>query len=81
MHAPGVVTFGTVFVSVLPVYLLVLAGVLFRKTGVLRPEHDAGVMRVVYFVMLPCFMLDKILGAAVLRSGWTTGWPPQAFDV
>ncbi len=69
MHARGVVTFGTVFVSVLPVYLLVLAGVLFRKTGVLRPEHDAGIMRVVYYVMLPCFMLDKILGAEVLRSG------------
>lgn len=70
----GVVTFGTVFVSVLPVYLLVLAGVIFRKTGVLRPEHDAGIMRVVYFVMLPCFMLDKILGAQVLRDGPAVVW-------
>ena len=74
MHAPPVVSFGTVFVAVLPVYLLVLAGVAFRKTGVLRPEHDAGIMRVVYFVMLPCFMLDKILGAEVLRSGPTVVW-------
>ena len=60
--------------AVLPVYLLVLAGALFRRTGLLRPEHDDGIMRVVYYVMLPCFMLDKILGAEVLRSGPAVGW-------
>lgn len=64
----------SVIISVLPVYLLILAGALFRKTGVLRQEHDAGIMRVVYFVMLPCFMLDKILGAEALRSGPTVIW-------
>ncbi len=69
MVSPGAVIF-----SVLPVYLLILAGALFRKTGLLRQEHDAGIMRVVYYVMLPCFMLDKILGAEVLRSGPTVIW-------
>ena len=55
--------------SVLPVYLLILAGALLRRVGIVRQEHDEGVMQVVYTVMLPCFMLDKILGSAVLKSG------------
>jgi hypothetical protein len=54
---------------VLPVYLLIVAGALLRWTGLVRKDHDEGVMRVVYTVMLPCFMLDKILGSAVLKSG------------
>ncbi|MCX6866114.1 MAG: AEC family transporter [Verrucomicrobia bacterium] len=58
-----------VVASVLPVYLLIVAGVVLRWTGIVRKEHDDGVMRVVYTVMLPCFMLDKILGSAVLKSG------------
>ena len=63
-----------VIISVLPVYLLIVAGALLRKTGILRHEHDAGVMRVVYSVMLPCFILDKILGAEVLQSGAVVIW-------
>jgi len=55
--------------SVLPVYLLIVTGALLRWTGLVRKDHDEGVMRVVYTVMLPCFMLDKILGSAVLKSG------------
>ena len=58
-----------VLASVMPVYLLLAGGVLLRRTGVLRREHDDGIMRAVYVVMLPAFMLDKILGSEVLRSG------------
>ena len=58
----------------LPVYLLIVAGAVLRRTGVLRSKHDSGVMRVVYKVMLPCFILDKILGSAVLRSGSVVLW-------
>ncbi len=65
---------GAVVISVLPVYLLIVTGALLRKTGVLRHEHDAGVMRVIYTVMLPCFILDKILGAEVLQSGTVVIW-------
>lgn len=67
--AAPVISPGAVVVSVLPVYLLIVAGALLRKTGVLRHEHDAGIMQVVYSVMLPCLMLDTILGKEVLRSG------------
>jgi predicted permease len=69
-----VISPGAVIISVLPVYLLIVAGALLRKTGVLRQEHDTGIMRVIYSVMLPCFILDKILGADVLRNGTTVIW-------
>lgn len=59
----------TAISSVLPVYLLIVAGAVLRKMGVIRKEHDAGIMQAVYTVMLPCFILDKILGSRVLHSG------------
>ncbi len=58
-----------VVASVLPVYLLIVAGAVLRRIGIIRKEHDEGVMRVVFSVMIPCFMLDKILGSTVLKSG------------
>ncbi|QTN31756.1 AEC family transporter [Akkermansiaceae bacterium] len=58
----------TVILSVLPVYLLMAGGAALRKLGVLKQEHDAGVMHVIFSVLLPCFILDKMLGAEVLRD-------------
>ena len=43
---------GTVIASVLPVYLLMIAGAGLRKLGVIRKEHDAGIMQVVFGVMI-----------------------------
>ncbi|MDX1680591.1 MAG: AEC family transporter [Akkermansiaceae bacterium] len=56
--------------SVLWVYLLIAAGALARRTGALAQEYDEGIMKVCYMIMIPCFILDKILGAEVLRDGW-----------
>jgi len=64
-----VISVWDVVASVLPIYLLLVAGAVLRWTKVLRRENDDGVMRVVYTIMLPAFMLDKILGSEVLRSG------------
>jgi len=69
-----VISPGAAIASVLPVYILMLAGAVLRRTQVLKTENDQGVMQLVYWVMLPCFMLDKILGSAVLRSGSTVLW-------
>jgi len=69
-----VISPATVIASVLPVYLLILAGALLRRTGILRKEGDEGVMRLVFHVMLPCFILDKLLGSDVLRSGTVVAW-------
>ncbi len=58
-----------VLAAVLPVYLLLLAGAVLRKTGAVRFEHDNGVMRLVFNVLLPCLILDKILGNETVRGG------------
>ena len=63
-----------VLAAVLPVYLLMVSGALLRKTGVVKSEHDAGVMRLVFNVLLPCFILDKILGNDAVRSGSIVVW-------
>ena len=59
---------------VLPVYLLLVAGAVLRRTGLIRKEHDAGIMRVVFSVMFPCFILDKILGSSGLHSSFGVLW-------
>lgn len=51
-----------------------IAGAVLRRTGVLPRECDVPAMQLVYRVMLPCFMLDKILGSEVLRSGPVVVW-------
>lgn len=70
----GVISPATVIASVLPVYLLMIAGAALRRTRILPPECDVPVMLLVYRVMLPCFMLDKILGSTVIKSGSVVVW-------
>ncbi len=62
------ITPATVVLSVLPIYLLLLGGAVFRKIGILRAEDDAGVMKVIFSLMLPCFILDRMLGVEVLQD-------------
>jgi predicted permease len=64
----------TVLQSVMPVYLLLLAGAALRKTGTLSREYDDGIMRLFFTVMLPCFILDTILGSSILKSGSAVTW-------
>ncbi|MBG7607571.1 MAG: AEC family transporter [Verrucomicrobia bacterium] len=58
----------TAILAVLPVYILIIGGAVLRRTRVLKREHDAGIMHVIFSVMLPCFILDRTLGAEVLRN-------------
>jgi len=74
-NGPGVFSTSGILLSVLPAYLLILAGLVLRRAGVLRHEHDEGVMHVVFHVMYPCFILDKILGSSALRGVSAVAWP------
>jgi malate permease and related proteins len=58
----------TIVVAVLPVYLLMLGGAALRKTKILKQENDQGIMHLIYSVMLPCFILDRMLGTEALRN-------------
>lgn len=63
-----------VLAAVLPVYLLILAGALLRKLGVMTREQDDPVFRLVFSVLYPCLILDKILGSASVRDGGAVLW-------
>lgn len=54
--------------AALPVYLIVMIGPVLRVTGALTKEMDRGVMSVVVHLFFPCLILDKMLGADVLRD-------------
>ncbi len=43
-------------------------GAVLRKFGVIKREHDTGIMQLIFSVLLPCFILDRTLGSEVLRN-------------
>ncbi len=59
-----------VLAAVLPVYLLILAGAALRKLGVLKKEQDEPIFHLVFSILYPCFILDKMLGSESVRH-WT----------
>lgn len=63
-----------VLAAVLPVYLLILAGAVLRKIGVLSRDQDDPVFRLVFNVLYPCLILDKILGSESVREGGSVLW-------
>ena len=55
-------TYATLFAAVAPVFLVILAGFAIRRAGWLTEEADASMMRVVVNLLVPCLILDNILG-------------------
>jgi malate permease and related proteins len=74
VNAVAVLTPKEIILAVLPAYLLIVLGAFARRCGLLRQEQDEPVMHVVFHVMYPCFILDKILGSEALRDGSVLGW-------
>jgi hypothetical protein len=60
--------------SVLPVFLLMIAGAVLRRVGMLRQEDDDGIMRLVIHLLLPCLVLDNVLGNRLVRNAAVVGW-------
>jgi malate permease and related proteins len=63
-----------VLAAVLPVYLVILAGAILRKLRVLTLDQDEPVFRLVFNVLYPCLILDKILGSESVRDGVAVVW-------
>jgi predicted permease len=63
-----------VLAAVLPVYLVILAGAILRKLRILTPDQDEPVFRLVFNVLYPCLILDKILGSSSVRNGQDVMW-------
>jgi len=70
----GVVASKEVLAAVLPVYLLILAGALLRRLGVMGKEQDEPVFRLVFNVLYPCLILDKIMGSESVRQPLSVLW-------
>lgn len=58
-----------VLLSAMPVYILTLLGAVLRGTGTIAKEHIDGITRLVYSVLVPCFIVDKILGSESIKAG------------
>lgn len=56
-----------ILIAVLPVFLLLVLGAVLRRVNVLRREHDEGIMHIVFHVLYPCFIFDKMLGSEAVR--------------
>ena len=54
--------------AILPIYAMIFAGWLARKTGWLAPESDRSLMRLAIDVSLPCFIFYNMLGNAKLAD-------------
>lgn len=55
-------TYPTLLAAVAPVFLVIMAGFAIRRVGWLSEEADASMMRVIVNLLVPCLILDNILG-------------------
>lgn len=60
--------------QVFPVYLLIIGGAVSRRVGLVKRGHDEAVLQLVFHVMYPCFILDKVLGAESVRDFRSVAW-------
>ncbi len=60
--------------AVLPVYAIILVGLVVRKAGVLGESAGSPLMSLVVTVLFPCLILDKICGNAALQHTPTILW-------
>lgn len=60
--------------QVMPVYLLMLVGAALRRVGLTRRENDDGILHLVFHVLYPCFIIDRILGSDSVRDVSAVAW-------
>ncbi|MBK1827556.1 AEC family transporter [Haloferula rosea] len=60
--------------QMLPVYLLIAVGAFLRRVGITKRENDDGILHLVFTVMYPCFIIDKILGNESVRDVSAVAW-------
>jgi predicted permease len=66
----------TVLAAVLPVFCLMATGLLLRKLNWLTEEADHSLLRVTVNLLVPCFILDKLLGNAAVADFGNVWLPP-----
>jgi predicted permease len=61
-------TYPTLLAAVAPVFIVILAGFAIRRAGWLTEEADASLMRLVVNLLVPCLILDNILGNPAIEQ-------------
>lgn len=64
----------TILAAVLPVYLVVVAGLFLKRIGTITPEIEPGLMKLVIHFLMPALILDKILGNPLVLDPSVVGW-------
>ncbi len=60
--------FWVVIQAVLPIFLVIATGGLLQSKGWISQDLERGIFRLVLNVLMPCFILDSILGNETLRN-------------
>jgi predicted permease len=55
--------------SVLPVFFIIGLGLLFRRLGLLTREADQSIFSVIITLLIPCLIIDSVLGNPALLGG------------
>ena len=59
---------GTVISAILPIFGVILAGLLLRRVRILTVEADDTLFRLVVRVLIPCLIIDSIVGNPLLNE-------------
>jgi predicted permease len=64
--------------AIAPVFVIILAGFLLRRSGLLSAQADASLMRIYVNLLYPCLILVTILGNPALHQRANVWLPPVA---
>ncbi|MEI8340993.1 MAG: AEC family transporter, partial [Verrucomicrobiota bacterium] len=70
------ISYWPLLAAVAPVFLIILAGFIIRRVGWLTREADHSLLRVCVNVLMPCLILDSILGNPALSKIENVTLPP-----
>jgi malate permease and related proteins len=73
-----VTTYGQLFLIILPVFGIVVLGVLLRRAHILREEAEESLFNLVIKVLTPCLIFDSVAGNAALREQGNVVFAPLA---
>tara|TARA_R110002096_G_scaffold4501_18_gene21166 strand:+ start:1485 stop:2432 length:948 start_codon:yes stop_codon:yes gene_type:complete len=59
--------------AVVPVFLIMTAGYVFRRNGWIKDGLDSGIMQLSLNLLMPCLILDKIIGSEIMNHLPTVG--------
>ena len=72
------ISYWSLLASVAPVFLIILSGFVIRRKGWLNAEADRSLLRVCVNMLMPCLILDSVLGNPALGNIGNLTLPPLA---